>query len=156
MQKHLYHRRLTLNQLFQQRRGLIIVFSTFNWIMAFLTLGMSLAVFILLLARQQDAHNNCIVFWNTQGGPSTTENSPSPFHSSVPVPGNQQSIEDYCNNAIRALIIAAGVCTFVGNGIQVCLGIKNSSETKYPLSTRSNAFFFYPALLCLHGWIILN
>jgi hypothetical protein len=100
MQKHLYHRRLTLNQLFQQRRGLIIVFSTFNWIMA---------------------------FWNTQGGPSTTGNSPSPspFHSSVPVPGNQQSIEDYCNNAIRALIIAAGVCTFVGNGIQVCLGIKD-------------------------------
>lgn len=96
---------------------MILLFNTFNWIMAFLTLGVSLAAFILLLSRQQDAYNNCITFWNEQGGPPTANGSP--YHSPVNIPSNQQSIEDYCTSIIRTLIIVIGVLTFVGNGIQV-------------------------------------
>jgi hypothetical protein len=105
------------NQIFKQRRGMILLFSTFNWIMAFLTLGVSLATFILLLSRQQDAHNNCITFWNQQGGPPTGDGST--YHSPVAIPSNQQSIEDYCTTVIKTLTIVVGVLTFVGNGIQV-------------------------------------
>ncbi|KAI9285246.1 hypothetical protein BC943DRAFT_360351 [Umbelopsis sp. AD052] len=100
-----------------QRRGMVLLFNTFNWIMAFLTLGVSLAAFILLLAKQQDAHNNCVTFWNEQGGPPTADGSP--YHSSVNIPSNQQSIDDYCTNVLRILTIVIGVLTFVGNGIQL-------------------------------------
>ncbi|GAB5588582.1 hypothetical protein Unana1_03482 [Umbelopsis nana] len=86
--------------------------------MAFLTLGVSLAAFILLLSRQQDAQNNCVAFWNQQGGPPS-DSASSPYHTSVVIPGNQQSIQDYCVTTLKALIIATGVCTFVGNGIQL-------------------------------------
>ncbi|KAG2175544.1 hypothetical protein INT43_001191 [Umbelopsis isabellina] len=84
--------------------------------MSFLSLGISMAVFILLLTKEQPFIDGCVQFWNELGGPSS---SPSPFHSSVNIPANQGSIQEYCQTALKDLVIATGICTFIGNGIQL-------------------------------------
>jgi hypothetical protein len=106
----------SLNFTLKKTRPLVLIFSVFNWIMSFLSLGISLAVFILLLTRQQSFIDGCVQFWNEQGGPSS---STSTYHSPISIPSNQASIQDYCHTALKDLAIATGVCTFVGNIIQV-------------------------------------